>query len=181
MSATTLQLIKNSIKSIPDYPIPGIVFRDINSLIEDKDAFSATIALLTEQYKNAKIDKVVGTEARGFIFGAPLAVALNAGFVLARKPGKLPREVIEESYELEYGTDRLQLHIDAIKEGERVLLIDDLLATGGTAEATVKLIKRLKGELVEATFVIELPSLKGAEKLEKMGVSIFSLVEFEGE
>ncbi|HIP76265.1 MAG TPA: adenine phosphoribosyltransferase, partial [Psychromonas hadalis] len=115
MSPTTLQLIKNSIKSIPDYPIPGILFRDITSLIENSRAFSATINLLVEHYKDHKIDKVVGTEARGFIFGAPLAAALGAGFVPVRKPGKLPREIIEESYELEYGSDKLQIHIDAIE------------------------------------------------------------------
>jgi len=181
MSPTTLQLIKNSIKSIPDYPIPGILFRDITSLIENSRAFSATINLLVEHYKDHKIDKVVGTEARGFIFGAPLAAALGAGFVPVRKPGKLPREIIEESYELEYGSDKLQIHIDAIEKGERVLLIDDLLATGGTAEASIKLIQRLEGHLIEAAFVIELPGLKGADKIKEMGVSIFSLVEFEGE
>jgi adenine phosphoribosyltransferase len=181
MSPTTLQLIKNSIKSIPDYPIPGIMFRDITSLIENRHAFAATINLLIENYKDKKIDKVVGTEARGFIFGAPLAAALGAGFVPVRKPGKLPREVIEESYELEYGKDTLQIHTDAIQKGERVLLIDDLLATGGTAEASIKLIQRLEGNLIEAAFVIELPALKGAKRIKDMGISMYSLVEFEGE
>lgn len=181
MTATTLQLIKNSIKSIPDYPLPGIIFRDVTSLIENGAAFAATINLFVERYKDQKIDKVVGTEARGFIFGAPLAAAIGAGFVPVRKPGKLPRDTIQESYSLEYGTDTLQIHHDAIKDGEKVLLVDDLLATGGTAEASVKLIQRSGGIIVEAAFVIELPSLGGAKKLSEADVAHFSLVEFEGE
>jgi len=181
MTATTLQLIKNSIKSIPDYPLPGVIFRDITSLIENGEAFAATIDLFVERYKDQKIDKVVGTEARGFIFGAPLAAAIGAGFVPVRKPGKLPRDTIQESYSLEYGTDTLQIHHDAIQEGERVLLVDDLLATGGTAEASVKLIQRSGGIVIESAFVIELPSLDGAKKLAGVDVAHFSLVEFEGE
>jgi len=181
MTSTTLQLIKNSIKSIPDYPLPGIIFRDITSLIENGDAFAATIALFVERYKDQKIDKVVGTEARGFIFGAPLAAAIGAGFVPVRKPGKLPRNTIQEGYSLEYGSDTLQIHQDAINEGENILLVDDLLATGGTAEASVKLIQRSGGKVIESVFVIELPALKGADKLTALGVSYFSLVEFEGE
>lgn len=174
-------LIKNSIKSIKDYPIPGIIFRDVTSLIENGEAFAATINLFKARYQDQHIDKIVGTEARGFIFGAPLAAALGAGFVPVRKPNKLPRETIQESYELEYGDDTLQLHKDAIKPGEKVLLMDDLLATGGTAEASVKLIKRLGGEVVEAAFVIELPDLKGGEKLTALSVPVFSLIEYAGE
>ncbi|RBW46738.1 adenine phosphoribosyltransferase [Psychromonas sp. B3M02] len=174
-------LIKNSIKSIVDYPIPGIIFRDVTSLIENGEAFAATIDLFKARYKDQKIDKIVGTEARGFIFGAPLAAALGAGFVPVRKPNKLPRETIQESYELEYGDDTLQLHKDAIKPGEKVLLMDDLLATGGTAEASVKLIKRLGGEVIEAAFVIELPDLKGGDKLAALSVPVFSLIEYAGE
>jgi len=181
MTATTLQEIKNCIKSIPDYPIPGIMFRDITSLIENGAAFSATINLLIARYKDKNIDKVVGTEARGFIFGAPLAAAIGAGFVPVRKPGKLPRTTVHENYELEYGTDSLHIHCDAIKEGERVLLVDDLLATGGTAEASIKLIQRSGGIVIESVFVIELPALKGAQKLHALNVPHFSLVEFEGE
>lgn len=181
MTSTTLQLIKNSIKSISDYPLPGIVFRDVTSLMENGEAFAATIDLFIERYKNQKIDKVVGTEARGFIFGAPLAAAIGAGFVPVRKPGKLPRDTIQESYSLEYGTDTLQIHHDAIQEGERVLLVDDLLATGGTAEASVKLIRRSGGIVIESAFVIELPSLDGSKKLAEIDVEHFSLVEFEGE
>lgn len=181
MSASDLKVIKNSIKSIHDYPIPGIVFRDITSLIEDGEAFAATIKLFVERYKNKNIDKVVGTEARGFIFGAPLAAAIGAGFVPVRKPGKLPRATIQESYQLEYGSDTLQIHVDAIKEGETVLLVDDLLATGGTAEASVKLIQRSGGVVLESVFVIELPALNGAKKLAALDVPHYSLVAFEGE
>jgi len=181
MTESTLQRIKNSIKSIPDYPIPGIMFRDITSLIENGEAFSTTINLLVERYKDKKIDKVVGTEARGFIFGAPLAAAIGAGFVPVRKPGKLPRTTVHENYELEYGTDTLHIHSDAIADGERVLLVDDLLATGGTAQASVKLIQRSGGIVIECAFVIELPALKGADKLSALDVPHFSLIEFEGE
>ncbi|MEL0630603.1 adenine phosphoribosyltransferase [Psychromonas aquatilis] len=181
MSSEQLTLIKNSIKSIVDYPIPGIIFRDVTSLIEDGLAFSTTIELFKARYSQVKIDKIVGTEARGFIFGAPLAAALGAGFVPVRKPNKLPRDTIQESYELEYGNDILQLHKDAIQPGEKVLLMDDLLATGGTAEASVKLIQRLGGEVVEAAFVIELPDLGGAKKLAAQSVPIFSLIEYAGE
>lgn len=177
MSTEQITLIKNSIKTIEDYPLPGITFRDVTSLIENGAAFSATIELFKLRYQGQKIDKVVGTEARGFIFGAPVAVALGVGFVPIRKPRKLPRDTIQESYDLEYGSDILQIHKDAIKPGEKVLLMDDLLATGGTAEASVKLIERLGGEVVEAAFVINLPGLRGADKL---SVPIFSLVEFAG-
>lgn len=181
MSLNTLQTIKNSIKTIPDYPLPGVMFRDVTSLIENGQAFAATIALFVDRYKDQKIDKVVGTEARGFIFGAPLAAAIGAGFVPVRKPGKLPRDTIQEGYSLEYGTDTLQIHSDAIHKGETVLLIDDLLATGGTAEASIKLIQRLGGNVIESAFVIELPALNGAQKLSQLGVPLFSLISFEGE
>ncbi|MCG6201879.1 adenine phosphoribosyltransferase [Psychromonas antarctica] len=181
MKPSTQQLIKNSIKSIPDYPIPGIIFRDITTLIANGAAFSATINLLIERYKDKKIDKVVGTEARGFIFGAPLAAAIGAGFVPVRKPGKLPRDTIKENYLLEYGTDTLHIHLDAIKPGERVVLVDDLLATGGTAEASVRLIQRSRGIVIESVFVIELPALNGGKKLTALDVPYFSLVKFEGE
>lgn len=180
MSTEQLTLIKNSVKTIIDYPLPGIKFRDITSLIEDGEAFAATIELFKQRYQSLHIDKIVGTEARGFIFGAPLAAILGAGFVPVRKPGKLPRDTIQESYDLEYGSDVLQIHKDAIKPGERVLLMDDLLATGGTAEASIKLVKRLGGEVIEAAFVIELPELKGAEKLQAISVPHYSLIEFAG-
>ncbi len=152
MTATAQQLeyLKNSIKSIQDYPKPGILFRDVTSLLEDPKAYALSIDLLVERYKNAGITKVVGTEARGFLFGAPVALGLGVGFVPVRKPGKLPRETISETYDLEYGTDQLEIHVDAIKPGDKVLVVDDLLATGGTIEATVKLIRRLGGEVADA-------------------------------
>ena len=178
MSVEQLALIKSSIKTIEDYPLPGILFRDVTSLIENADAFAATIDLLKVRYQDEKIDKVVGTEARGFMFGAPLAIALDAGFVPVRKPSKLPRDTIQESYDLEYGSDVLQIHKDAIKPGEKVLLIDDLLATGGTAEASVKLIQRLGGEVIESAFIIELPELNGKKKLTALSVPSYSLIEF---
>ena len=177
MSQKQIELIKKSIKTIEGYPIPGVTFRDITSLIENGAAFAETIELFKQRYQGQKIDKIVGTEARGFIFGAPLAAVLGAGFVPVRKPGKLPRDTIQENYDLEYGSDVLQIHKDAINEGEKVLLMDDLLATGGTAEASIKLIERLGGEVVEAAFVITLPELGGADKL---SVPIFSLIEFTG-
>ncbi|AGH81404.1 adenine phosphoribosyltransferase [Psychromonas sp. CNPT3] len=181
MSDDALQIIKNSITTIPDHPLPGILFRDITSLLADAKAFQTTINLLIARYKDQKIDKIVGTEARGFIFGAPLAAAIGAGFVPVRKPCKLPRDTIQEGYSLEYGSDVLQIHCDAIKKDERVLLVDDLLATGGTAEASVKLIQRLGGKVIESVFVIELPALKGAQKIHDLGVPHYSLVSFEGE
>lgn len=142
-----LELIKSSIKSIPNYPKEGIIFRDITSLVEVPEAFKATIDLIVAEYKEKGISKVIGTESRGFIFGAPVALALNVPFVLVRKPGKLPRETIAQSYQLEYGQDTLEIHTDAIQAGDNVLIIDDLLATGGTVEATVKLVERLGGEV----------------------------------
>ena len=135
---TQLDLIKSSIKSIPNYPKEGIIFRDITTLLEVPAAFKATIDLIVEQYRDKGITKVLGTESRGFIFGAPVALALGLPFELVRKPKKLPRETISQSYQLEYGQDTLEIHVDAISEGDNVLIIDDLLATGGTVEATVK-------------------------------------------
>lgn len=144
-TAQQLKYIKDSIKTIPDYPKAGILFRDVTSLLENPKAYSASIELLSEHYSESGVTKVVGTEARGFLFGAPVALALGVGFVPVRKPGKLPRETISESYELEYGTDTLEIHTDSIQPGDKVLVVDDLLATGGTIEATVKLIRRLGG------------------------------------
>lgn len=148
-TAQQLKYIKDSIKTIPDYPKAGILFRDVTSLLENPKAYSASIELLSEHYSESGVTKVVGTEARGFLFGAPVALALGVGFVPVRKPGKLPRETISESYELEYGTDTLEIHTDSIQPGDKVLVVDDLLATGGTIEATVKLIRRL-GEIGRA-------------------------------
>lgn len=177
---TQLDLIKSSIKSIPNYPKEGIIFRDITSLLEVPAAFKATIDLIVEQYRDKGITKVLGTESRGFIFGAPVALALGLPFELVRKPKKLPRETISQSYQLEYGQDTLEMHIDAISEGDNVLIIDDLLATGGTVEATVKLVQRLGGVVKHAAFVINLPELGGEKRLNNLGVDCYILVNFEG-
>ena len=177
---TQLALIKSSIKSIPNYPKEGIIFRDITSLLEVPSAFKATIDLIVEQYRDKGLTKVLGTESRGFIFGAPVALALGLPFELVRKPKKLPRETISQSYQLEYGQDTLEMHIDAISEGDNVLIIDDLLATGGTVEATVKLVQRLGGVVKHAAFVINLPELGGEKRLNNLGVDCYTLVNFEG-
>ncbi|UXI02825.1 adenine phosphoribosyltransferase [Photobacterium sp. TY1-4] len=180
MTQDNYALIKSSIQSIPDYPKPGILFRDVTSLLENPTAFSATIQVLIAQYKDKGITKVIGTEARGFLFGAPLALELGVGFVPVRKPGKLPRQVIGESYELEYGQDTLEIHVDAIGEGDKVLLVDDLLATGGTIEATTKLVRRLGGTVEDAAFVINLPELGGETRLKNIGLNVFSICDFDG-
>ncbi len=180
VTAQQREFLKESIKTIPDYPKPGILFRDVTSLLEAPEAYALSIQLLTDRYRDSGVTKVVGTEARGFLFGAPVALALNVGFVPVRKPGKLPRATLSESYELEYGTDKLEIHADAIHPGDKVLVIDDLLATGGTIEATVKLIRRLGGEVTDAAFVIDLPALGGEARLEAQGVHCFSLVSFDG-
>lgn len=180
MNQASLALIKDSIKSIPDYPKPGILFRDVTSLLEDAEAFRLSIDVLAEHYRDQGFTKVVGTEARGFLFGAPLAHQLGLGFVPVRKPGKLPRETRGESYELEYGQDTLEIHVDAIQAGDKVLVIDDLLATGGTIDATVKLIRGLGGEVKHAAFVINLPELGGDKRLEALGLEVLSLCEFDG-
>ncbi len=157
------------------------MFRDVTSVLEDHKAFTACVAMLLEQYQGIEFDKVAGTEARGFLFGAPLALEMGVGFVPVRKPGKLPREVVSESYELEYGKDTLEIHKDAIKPGDRVLLVDDLLATGGTIGASAKLIRSLGGVVEHAGFVIGLPDLGGYEKLNALGIECYSICDFEGE
>ncbi|KFZ37118.1 adenine phosphoribosyltransferase [Shewanella mangrovi] len=176
-----LALIKQSIKTIPDYPKAGIMFRDVTSLLEDPVAYQVTIKAFLDKYQGLGFTKVVGTEARGFLFGAPLALELGVGFVPVRKPGKLPRPTISESYELEYGHDTLEMHKDAIVPGDKVLVVDDLLATGGTIEATVKLVRQLGGEVKHAAFVISLPDLGGQQRLEAMGLEICQLCEFDGD
>jgi adenine phosphoribosyltransferase len=173
--------IKSAIKTVPDYPMPGIMFRDVTSILEDHKAFSLAIEQLVKHFAPMKFDKIAGTEARGFLFGAPLAIELGIGFIPVRKPKKLPREVISESYELEYGTDSLEIHKDAVKPGEKVLMLDDLLATGGTMIATANLIRKLGGIVEYAGFVISLPELGGEQKLLDAGVTSFSICEFEGE
>lgn len=180
MTTETISQIKSSIKSIPDYPKPGILFRDVTSLMENASAYKATIQVLADKYKDMGFTKVVGTEARGFLFGAPLALELGIGFIPVRKPGKLPRQTIAQSYQLEYGTDTLEIHTDAITQGDKVLVVDDLLATGGTIEATAQLIRQLGGEVEHAAFVINLPDIGGEQRLEKLGLKVYSICEFDG-
>lgn len=180
MTTDTITLIKSSIKSIPNYPKEGILFRDVTSLLEDAQAYRATISLLLDKYKELGFTKVVGTEARGFLFGAPLALELGVGFVPVRKPGKLPRATVAQSYELEYGMDTLEIHVDAIQPGDKVLVIDDLLATGGTIEATTKLIRQLGGIVEHAAFVINLPEIGGEQRLAGLGLNVYSICEFDG-
>ena len=181
MNEQQLVQLRAAIKTIPDYPIQGILFRDVTSLLEDADAFSLTMNLLANKYKNQGFTKVFGTEARGFLFGAPLALALGIGFVPVRKPGKLPRETFEQSYQLEYGEDVLEIHRDALSSDDKVLIIDDLLATGGTIEATTKLIRRVGAQVKDAGFVISLPDLGGEARIKAMDLTPFSLVQFDGE
>jgi len=172
-------VLERSIRSIPDFPKPGVLFRDVTTLIKDKFAFKKAVEQLASIYKGRKIDKVVGVEARGFIFGAALAYKIGAGFVPVRKKGKLPCKTISATYALEYGTDTLEIHLDAIKPAEKVLIVDDLLATGGTVKATIKLVEKLKGKILGIEFVIELVDFKGREKFKKYPVH--SLVKFRGE
>ncbi|MFH1578496.1 MAG: adenine phosphoribosyltransferase [Candidatus Omnitrophota bacterium] len=168
--------LKKYIRNIPDFPKPGILFRDITTLINDRHALSAAINLLYAKFKNKKVDVVIAAEARGFIFGGALAQKLKAGFVPVRKKGKLPWKVYSATYSLEYGVDVLQMHQDAFKPGARVLILDDLLATGGTVNAMIDLVKQLKGKVAGIGFLIELTDLKGREKLK--GYSIHSLIKY---
>ena len=167
------------IRSVPGFPKEGIIFKDITTLLKDKDGLIIALDQLYDFAKDKKIDKVVGIESRGFIYGALLAEKLNAGFVPVRKPGKLPTKAIRETYSLEYGEDSIEIHLDAIEKGDRVLLHDDLLATGGTMEAACRLIEKLGGVIVQISFLIELTFLKGREKLKKYEVR--SLIKYESE
>jgi adenine phosphoribosyltransferase len=173
--------LKTLIRTIPHYPKHGVMFRDITTLLRDADGFNSTISQFVDRYRDQNIETVAGIEARGFIIGAAIASQLSTGFVPIRKTNKLPGERIGQEYALEYGVDRLELHTDAISAGQRVLLVDDLIATGGTAEASIKLIDQVGGRVVEACFVIDLPELGGRRRIEAMGYSVFSLCEFEGE
>jgi len=173
--------IKSKIRTIKNYPIDGVMFRDITTLFKDPEGLREAINIFAERYQDMKIDKIASIESRGFLIGAPLAYLLNVGLVLIRKPGKLPAETIKQDYKLEYGSDQIEIHIDAIKEGERVLIVDDLIATGGTVEAAVKLVQKMKGEVLECCFIIDLPDIGGSRKLESMGQNVFSLCEFEGD
>jgi adenine phosphoribosyltransferase len=173
--------IKSRIRTVPHYPKQGVMFRDITTLLKDPVGFRIAINELVNRYTAVKIDRVAGIEARGFIIGAALAYQLGVGFVPIRKKGKLPAETVGHDYELEYGTDRIEMHVDAVSPGERVLLVDDLLATGGTAGAACRLIESMGGSIVECCFVIDLPDLGGRKRLEKHGQKVFTLCEFEGD
>ena len=171
--------IKSKVRSIPDWPIKGVIFRDITTLLLDPPAFKQICTIFYDRYVNEKIDKIVGIDARGFLFGSVLAYKLDIGMVPIRKNGKLPYKTISESYTLEYGEEIIEIHEDAIEKGERVVVIDDLMATGGTISAAANLVEKLGGEIFECSFVLELPDLNGREKLGNR--KVFSIVEFEGE
>ncbi len=172
--------VKQFIRTIPDYPKPGILFRDITTLLGHPKGFRTTVDALVQFHQGAKFDVVAGIEARGFILGGAIAHQLDLGFVPVRKKGKLPFDVMSQEYNLEYGTDVVEIHTDAIVEGARVLLIDDLIATGGTAEAAVKLITRAGGNVLASSFVIELPALGGRERLEALDIEVLSLCAYDG-
>jgi adenine phosphoribosyltransferase len=171
--SVSIASIESLIRTIPDFPIPGILFRDITPLLSDPAGYKATMNLFVERFRDAKIDAVIGIEARGYLLGAPLAYALGAGFVPVRKPGKLPSTTFSESYTLEYGTNTLEVHDDAVPPGARVLVVDDLLATGGTMAATVRLLERLQTDLVGCAFLIELSALNGRAALPGIEVTSF--------
>ena len=172
--------LKAAIRSIPDYPKAGIVFRDITTLLGDARAFRQAVDQLVHPWAGGKIDKVAGIEARGFILGGAVAHQVSAGFIPIRKKGKLPFKRVSVGYSLEYGVDEMEMHEDALASGERVILVDDLVATGGTAEAAIKLLRQMGGEIAAACFVIDLPELGGADKLRKLGVPVRTLVSFAG-
>ena len=172
-----VESLKELVRTVPDFPKPGILFYDITTVLKDKTGFAKLIDMLAAHYLEHKIDLVLGIEARGFIFGPALAYRLNAGFVPVRKPRKLPAPVARVTYDLEYGSDTLEIHLDAIQPGQRVVLVDDLLATGGTAAATVKLVRQLGGEVTGVSFAIELTFLNGRSKLS--GVDVYSLMQYD--
>ena len=171
-----IEHLKNSIRNIPDYPKPGIQFKDITPILQNPELFGNVIDIFNDRYKNEKIDVIVGIESRGFIFAAPLALKLGCSLAIARKPGKLPYETVSAEYSLEYGVDVLELHIDAIKPGERVLIIDDLLATGGTAKAVSELVMKLKGDIVCLAFLMNLVELRGIDILKPH--QVFCIIEY---
>ncbi len=173
----SVEMVKEKIRSIKDFPVKGIIFRDITTAVKDKEALKAMIDFLSDKFKNQGIDYVAVIESRGFIFGSALAYNINAGCILIRKPGKLPAETISEEYALEYGTDKLEIHKDAIEEGKKVIVIDDLLATGGTVSAACKLLTKAGANVVAAAFIIELKELEGRKKL-PAGIEVVSMVEY---
>ncbi|MBW3022603.1 adenine phosphoribosyltransferase [Candidatus Woesearchaeota archaeon] len=173
--------IKSRIRSIPDWPKKGVIFRDITSLLKDPVGMKLVIEDFLKQYKEKDVDVIVGIDSRGFILGGALAYLMEKGFVPVRKKGKLPPETIAETYELEYGTDTIEVVKGSIEKGQKVLIVDDLIATGGTALAAANLVKKLGGEIVELAFIVDLPDLKGGEKLKKAGLNYYAQCEFEGE
>ena len=172
--------LKSLIRTIPDHPKPGIMFRDVTTLFGDAQGFKACIAQLAEPYRTLPIDAIAGIEARGFIVGGAMADKLGCGFIPIRKKGKLPWKVYAQDYKLEYGTDTVEMHQDALDRGKRVLIVDDLIATGGTAEAAAKLIRRAGGEIAGACFIIDLPELGGAKLLRDQGIDVRALMQFDG-
>ena len=172
--------IKSRIRTVPHYPKKGVMFRDITTLLKDAIGFRDAIQQVVNRYAGVTIDRIAGIEARGFIIGAALASQLGVGFVPIRKTGKLPAETVAQEYKLEYGTDRIEMHVDAVSPRDRVLLVDDLIATGGTAEAACKLIERMGAEIIECCFIIDLPDLGGAAKLRAMDVPVRTLMAFDG-
>jgi len=180
MDASTHDAIRAAIRTIPDYPRPGIQFRDITTLLGDAHSFRRVVDELVQPWTDARIDRVAGIEARGFILGGAVAHRLASGFVPIRKKGKLPHATVRVAYSLEYGIDEMEVHRDGVADGERIILVDDLIATGGTAEAAVKLLRTLGAEILAACFVIDLPDLGGRRRLEALGVPIRTLVAFEG-
>ncbi|WP_375458652.1 adenine phosphoribosyltransferase [uncultured Enterovirga sp.] len=180
MSQDVVRSLRDIVRTIPDYPKPGIMFRDITTLLGDAGAFRRAVDELVQPFAGGKADKVAGIEARGFILGGAVAHQLSAGFVPIRKKGKLPHTTVQVSYLLEYGEDVIEMHADALVRGERVILVDDLIATGGTAGAAIKLLRQIGAEIVAACFVIDLPELGGADKLRADGVEVRSLISFEG-
>ncbi|HSJ40660.1 MAG TPA: adenine phosphoribosyltransferase [Xanthobacteraceae bacterium] len=180
ISPTLENDLKAAIRTIPDYPKPGIMFRDITTLLGDARAFRRAVDEMVQPWAGMKIDKVAGIEARGFILGGAVAHQVSAGFIPIRKKGKLPHKRVSIAYSLEYGLDEMEVHEDAVTKGERVILVDDLIATGGTAEGAVKLLRQLGANVLAACFVIDLPELGGADKLRKMDVPVRTLISFEG-
>ena len=180
MNATLQQTLTDAIRTIPDYPKPGIMFRDITTLLGDARAFRRAVDELVHPWAGGRIDKVAGMEARGFILGGAVAHQLSAGFVPIRKKGKLPHAKVSIAYSLEYGIDEMEMHEDAVTRGERVILVDDLIATGGTAEGAIKLLQKMGANVVAACFVIDLPDLGGAQKIRDLGVPVRTLVAFGG-
>lgn len=179
ITANDLEYVREHVRQVPNFPKEGILFLDVTTIVKDAKAFDKCIDFLYEKFKDEKIDYIAGIESRGFIFGAPLACRLNAGFITIRKPNKLPAETIKETYSLEYGTDTIEMHSDAVKPGDRVVVIDDLLATGGTAAATCNLVRKAGAEVAAAAFIIELTPLKGKEKIESKDVKVISMLEYD--